>query len=89
MTNEYFDPKLALQFAAALRGTAACVLLRKCRTVCAGCETHSKRPRHRRYLSGRGEAYAEITNIRDKADLARWREMRDGVLRVVDSFIVQ
>jgi hypothetical protein len=33
-------------------------------------------------------AHAEITNIRDKADLASWRQMRDGVLRVVDSFIV-
>jgi hypothetical protein len=34
-------------------------------------------------------AYAGITNIRDKADLARWGEMRDGVLSVVDSFIVE
>jgi hypothetical protein len=33
-------------------------------------------------------AYADITNIRDKADLSRWREMRDGVLRVANSFIV-
>ena len=33
-------------------------------------------------------AYADITNIRDKTDLASWREVRDGVLRVVDSFIV-
>jgi hypothetical protein len=33
-------------------------------------------------------ARADITNIRDKADLAKWREMREGVLRVVDSFIV-
>jgi hypothetical protein len=33
-------------------------------------------------------AYADITNIRDKADLASWRQMRDGVMRVVNSFIV-
>lgn len=32
---------------------------------------------------------AEVTNIRDKADLARWREIERGVLRVVNLFIVR
>lgn len=35
------------------------------------------------------KARAEVTNIRDKADLARWREIEAGVLGVAGSFIVQ
>jgi hypothetical protein len=35
------------------------------------------------------KARAEVTDIRDKADLARWREIEAGVLGVAGSFIVQ
>lgn len=35
------------------------------------------------------KARAEIDNIRDKADISRWREMEAGVHRILKSFVVE